>query len=163
MNNPSRQTSTQIARRLREVFIDGRFIANTNYKEQLAGVSWKQANMQIGNLNTIVALTFHINYYLEGLLHVFNGGALEIRDKYSFDHPAVASEQDWNTMVNTLLNNAEKFADKVEQFTNDELELTFVDEKYGTCLRNIEAVIEHSYYHLGQVVLIRKMIAESYE
>jgi hypothetical protein len=158
MKSPLRQTSTQIARRLREVFLDGRFIANTNYKEQLAGVSWKQATTQIGNLNAIVALTYHINYYLQGLLHVFNGGALEIRDKYSFDHPSVKSEQDWDTMVHTLFTNAEKFADRVAQFPNEKLEEPFVDPKYGTYLRNIEAVIELSYYHLGQIVLIRKMI-----
>ena len=29
------------------------------------------------------------------------------------------------------------------------LEHTFVDEKYGTYLRNIEGFIEHSYYDLG--------------
>jgi hypothetical protein len=38
------------------------------------------------------------------------------------------------------------------------LDQSFVDEKYGTWLRNIEGVIEHCYYHLGQVSLIRKMI-----
>jgi hypothetical protein len=37
----------------------------------------------------------------------------------------------------------------------------FVDEKYGTLLRNIEGVIEHSYYHLGQIALIRKMITQT--
>ena len=37
---------------------------------------------------------------------------------------------------------------------------TFVYEKYGSYLRNIEGVIEHSYYHLGQVSLIRKMIMQ---
>ena len=37
----------------------------------------------------------------------------------------------------------------------------FVDEKYGTFQRNIEAMIEHSYYHLGQIVLIKKMLLQS--
>jgi hypothetical protein len=37
----------------------------------------------------------------------------------------------------------------------------FIDEKYGTFLRNIEGVIEHSYYHLGQISLIRKMITQN--
>jgi hypothetical protein len=36
----------------------------------------------------------------------------------------------------------------------------FVDEKYGTYLRNIEGVIEHSYYHLGQVSLLKKMVTQ---
>ena len=34
----------------------------------------------------------------------------------------------------------------------------FVDEKYGTYLRNIDGMIEHAYYHLGQVVLIKKLL-----
>jgi hypothetical protein len=96
-------------------------------------------------------------------LHVFNGGALEIRDKYSFNHPPVKSEQDWKAMVSTLLVNAENFANKVAQLTDHELEQPFVIEKYGTYLRNIESVIEHSYYHLGQIVLIRKMIEKNDE
>lgn len=31
----------------------------------------------------------------------------------------------------------------------------------GSYLRNIEGVIEHSYYHLGQISLIKKMISRS--
>ena len=42
----------------------------------------------------------------------------------------------------------------------EKLEDVFFDEKYGTYLRNIEGMIEHCYYHLGQVSLIRKMILE---
>jgi hypothetical protein len=42
--------------------------------------------------------------------------------------------------------------------SQNQLDEVFVDKKYGTYLRNIEAVIEHSYYHLGQIVLIKKMI-----
>jgi hypothetical protein len=34
----------------------------------------------------------------------------------------------------------------------------FVDEKYGTYQRNIGGMIEHSYYHLGQIVLLKKIL-----
>lgn len=78
-----------LANRLREVYLNGRWIANTNYKDQLLSVNREQAIQQVGDLNTIAALTFHINYYLEGVLHVFNGGKLEISDKYSFDLPPI--------------------------------------------------------------------------
>ncbi|MEJ5961440.1 DinB family protein [Pedobacter immunditicola] len=150
--------SLSTASRLREVLLDGHWIANTNYKEQLLSTNWEQATQKMGNLNTIAALTFHINYYLVGLLNVFNGGKLEISDKYSFDLPIIQSETDWNELVNNFLSNAENFINKVEQMPDDRLDQTFVDEKYGTYLRNIEGVIEHSYYHLGQVSLIKKMI-----
>ena len=152
--------NSAIANRLREVFLNGKWIANTNFKEQVLSVSWEQAIQKVDNLNTIALLTFHINYYLGGLLNVFNGGKLEIRDKYSFDLPEIKSERDWTTLVNGFLSNAELFASQVEQMDENMLDQPFVDEKYGSYLRNIEGVIEHSYYHLGQISLIRKMIIQ---
>lgn len=152
--------SLYLANRLREVLLNGHWIANTNYKEQISSINWEQATQKIGNLNTIAALTFHINYYLAGLLNVLNGGNLDISDKYSFDLPKIQSETGWTQLVNSFLGNAEKFAAQVEQLTDSMLDQPFVDEKYGTYLRNIEGVIEHCYYHLGQVSLIRKMIVQ---
>ncbi len=153
--------SEAIANRLREVLLNGRWIANTNYQELITSVTWEQATQQVGSLNTIAALTFHIDYYLGGLLDVFEGGALEIRDKYSFDVPPITSEADWKRLIHQFLTHAAAFADQVEQLSDEMLEGPFVDEKYGTYLRNIEGVIEHSYYHLGQVSLLRKLVLEN--
>lgn len=147
-----------MANRLREVLLNGKWIANTNFKEQILSVSWRQAIQKLDNLNTIALLTFHINYYLAGLINVFKGGKLEIRDKYSFDLPEIRSEKEWDTLVSDFLRNAEMFASEVEEMDERLLDQPFVDEKYGSYWRNIEGVIEHSYYHLGQVSLIRKMI-----
>lgn len=124
-------------------------------------VSWEQAIQRVDNLNTIASLTFHINYYLKGILDVFLGEDFVIKDKYSFDLPEIRSERDWNALAGELLSNSEKFADHVEQLDDKILDRPFVKEEYGTYLRNIEGVIEHSYYHLGQVSLIRKMILKT--
>ncbi|MBB2950784.1 DUF1572 domain-containing protein [Sphingobacterium sp. JUb56] len=148
-----------IANRLREVLLNGQWIANTNFKEQILSLNWKQATQKVGELNTIAAITFHINYYLKGLLHVFNGGELNISDKYSFDLPEIHSEMDWKIQVDDFLTNSEKFVEQVEQLPDNLLDQPFVDEKYGSYLRNIEGVIEHSYYHLGQVSLLKKIIS----
>ena len=150
----------QMAHRFREVIINGLWIANTNYKDQLSNVTLKQANTKIGSLNTIAALTFHVNYYIAGMLNVFEGGALEIKDKYSFDMPPVNSQEGWKKLVTALNTNAEKFAHLIELMPDKKLDEVFVDKKYGTYQRNIEAMIEHSYYHLGQISLIKKMISE---
>ena len=152
-----------IANRLKEVLLNGHWIANTNYKEQLLSITWKQAIQKTGTLNTIAALTFHVNYYLTGLLHVLHGGKLEISDQYSFDLLPIQSENEWKELVDDFLANAEKFAAQVEQMADSRFDEPFADEKYGNYLRNIEGVIEHSYYHLGQIVLISKMIAEKPE
>ena len=150
--------NTALANRLREVYLSGKWIANTNYKEQIENLNWKQATQQVENLNTIALLIYHINYYLAGLLNVFNGGKLEIRDKYSFDAPLITSETDWKNLMTEFLLNSEEFASHVENMSDSHLDATFVDKKYGTYQKNIEGVIEHSYYHLGQISLINKMI-----
>ncbi|MFM2223921.1 MAG: hypothetical protein RJA07_123 [Bacteroidota bacterium] len=147
-----------LANRLREVFLSGHWIANTNYKEQLQSIDWRQATQKTEGLNTIAALTFHINYYLVGLIKVLNAGTLDISDKYSFDAPEILSATDWKNSVDEFLQNAETFASKVEQLPDEQFDKPFVKEKYGTYLRNVEAVIEHSYYHLGQIALIKKLI-----
>ncbi|MDR6516096.1 hypothetical protein [Chryseobacterium camelliae] len=81
--------TVQLAKRFREVLLDGVWIANTNFKDQLSGVTWQQATAKIGSLNTIAMLTFHIDYYIAGLVHVFEGGNLEISDQYNFDLPPI--------------------------------------------------------------------------
>lgn len=149
-----------ISSRIREVLLDGHWIANTNYKEQILSVSWQKAIQKVDKLNTIAALTYHVNYYLAGLLDAFENGRLEISDKFSFDLPQINSEADWNKLVTQFLNNSEKFAAKVEQMDDSAFDKPFVNEKYGSYLRNIEGVIEHSYYHLGQISLIKKMIMQ---
>ena len=146
------------ANRLREVLLDGHWIANTNYRQQLTNTSWQQATQMVGSLNSIAALTYHINYYLAGLLQVLKGGKLEMSDKYSFDVPPITSEADWNHLVDTFLANAESFVSEMELIPETMLEEPFVQEKYGSWARNLEGVVEHSYYHLGQISLIKKLL-----
>ncbi|TSE06634.1 DUF1572 domain-containing protein [Aquimarina algiphila] len=148
----------EIANRFREVILNGVWVANTNYKDQLSDVTWEQASKKIGSLNTIFMLTFHINYYIAGVLNVLEGGALEIRDKYSFDCSGIESQKDWEELLNTMWSNAEKFANAIELMPDQKLDEVFVDKKYGTYQRNIDGMIEHSYYHLGQITLIKKML-----
>ncbi|MCC7525364.1 MAG: DUF1572 domain-containing protein [Chitinophagaceae bacterium] len=139
--------------------LSGHWIANTNIKEQLLGITREQTVHKVGTLNSIAALTFHVDYYLSGLLHVFSGGTLLIRDQYSFDLPPIPTEKEWKALVDDFLSNAEKFIFQVETMSESKRFDPFVDEKYGDYLRNIEDVIEHCYYHLGQISLIRKMIS----
>lgn len=151
------KNTDQIAKRFREVILDGKWVANTNYKEQLTGLDWKIATTPIHTLNTIAILTQHVDYYVNGINVVFKGGNLDIRDKYSFDFPPIQSQDDWENVLDKFWNDAEEFASLIEQMPDNKLGDVFVDEKYGTYQRNIDAMIEHSYYHLGQIVLLKKI------
>ncbi len=147
-----------LANRLKEIFTEGKWVLGTNFKEQIIDLDWKQATQKINDFNTIADLTFHIHYYIAGVAKVLEGGTLDIRDKYSFDFPPLTSEQDWRDLVNRFCSDSEKFISLIENMTNEKLLSDFVDEKYGTYYRNIDVMIEHTYYHLGQIILIKKRI-----
>lgn len=151
------QKTAFLADRIREVFLNGTWIANTNYKATLETTDWEMAVQKLYTANSIAALTYHVNYYLAGLLKVFRGGKLEISDAFSFDMPSINGPTDWSDLVASILDNAEAFAQIIESMEDAALDLPFVDAQYGSILRNIEGVIEHSYYHLGQIVLLKKI------
>lgn len=149
--------TNQITKQFREVILNGTWVA-TNYKSQLDNITWKQAITKVDNLNTIAVLTFHIDYYIAGLIQVFQGGTLDIRDKYSFDAPPITSQKDWEQRLQKLWDDAETFSNLIENLTDEALMQAFVEEKYGNNYINIQAMIAHCYYHLGQIVLIKKLI-----
>ncbi len=75
--------------------------------------------------------------------------------------PPINSSSEWNKLVEEFLSNAEEFVMYVENIPESKFDEPFFDEKYGSYQRNIEGMIEHSYYHLGQISLIKKMILEA--
>jgi beta-xylosidase len=147
-----------LANRLKEVFTEGKWVLGTNFKEQIIDLDWEQATQKIDDFNTIADLTFHIHYYIAGVANVLKGGTLDIRDKYSFDYPPIESERDWRDLVNKFCLDSEEFIELVKKMSEEKILSDFVDKQYGTYCRNIDAMIEHSYYHLGQIILIKKRI-----
>ena len=76
--------------------------------------------------------------------------------KYSFAHPPIQSKEDWEKLLDKLWTDAETFASLIEQLPESKLWEDFADGKYGNYYRNIHGIIEHTHYHLGQIVLIKK-------
>ncbi len=155
MQNPR---SLLLSNRFREVMLNGRWVANTNFLEQLSQVSLPLAAQTIFQRNSIALLAQHIHYYMQGLIAVFKGGSLDIRDQYSFDFPPLKHEAAWTAFRERFQEDASEFAALVKQMPDEQLDSVFCDEKYGTYGRNIDCLIEHAYYHLGQVVLLRKIL-----
>lgn len=147
-----------LTNRLKEVFTEGKWVVGTNFKEQIIDLDWNHAIKKIDDFNTIADLTFHIHYYIAGVAKVLEGGTLDIKDKFSFDSPPINSEQDWKNLVNKFCSDSKRFINLVENMTDEKLLSDFVNKKYGTYYRNIDVMIEHCYYHLGQIILIKKRI-----
>ena len=151
------QLVKHLAKHIREVYFGVNWTWS-NIRQNLSDVTWEQANTKIDSLNTIIGLTYHIHYYVASIVSVLEGGPLIGKDKYSFDHPSINSKEDWDDFLTLIYTAAEDLASKVELLDEAILWTTFGEEKYGNYYRNIQGFIEHSHYHLGQIVVIKKML-----
>ena len=149
----------QIAKQLRDVHFGGNWVW-VNLKETLADVTWQQATEQVHSFNTIATLVYHMNYYLNTVLRVLEGKPLDGKHELSFNLPPIVSQQDWETLLDKTWKGAEQLANLVEKLPEHQLWEIFSEEKYGNYYRNIHGIIEHSHYHLGQIVLIKKILAQ---
>lgn len=151
---------SQIAKHFRNLHFGGNWTA-VNMKDTLADVTWQQATTRVHSLNTIATLVFHTNYYVSAVSKVLQGEPLNAKDKYSFELPPIESQEDWEQLLNKTWTDAEHFANLIEQLPESKLWDTFADEKYGNYYRNLHGIIEHTHYHLGQIVLIKKLLTEN--
>lgn len=151
--------SAQIAKHIKDVYFGGNW-TSINLTKTLADVSWQQATTQVHDFNTIATLVYHINYFVDAVLTVLQGEQLTAHDKYSFDLPPILSQQDWEKLLDKTWINAKTFAGLVEQLPENKLWEDFSDNKYGNYYRNLHGVIEHTHYHLGQIVLIKKILLQ---
>jgi uncharacterized damage-inducible protein DinB len=149
-----------IAKHLREIYFGGNW-TTSNLKDTISDITWQQATQKVYDFNTIATLTFHTTYYVAALLKVLQGGPLDAKDALSFIHPTINTQQDWEQLLNKAWIDAEAAAMLIENMPDIKLHENFTDEKYGNYYRNIHGMIEHMHYHLGQIVLIKKIILQN--
>ena len=150
---------TQLAHHLKAVYFGGNW-TSVNLKTELSGLSWAQVTAQVYGLNSIATLVHHVHYYVRVVGKVLQGGPLDAKDKYSFEYPPIQSQEDWDQRLEQIWAEAEAFADMIAQLPEQQLWEVFSDSKYGNYYRNLQGIIEHLHYHLGQIVLIKKILLQ---
>lgn len=152
-------TTAQIAKHMNDVFFGGNW-TTSNLKDNLKDVSWQQATTKVYTFNTIATLVYHISYYVEAVTKVLEGEPLNAKDEFSFSHPPIQSQEDWEQLLNKIWKDVERFVKLIEKLPDSILGENFTDKKYGTYFRNLNGIIEHTHYHLGQIVIIKKILLQ---
>ena len=150
----------ELAKRFIDVISNNSWVANNSFKNQLTDLPLEVVLFKYPSLHSIATLAQHVHYYIAGILNVLNGGNLEIKDAFSFDFNPINTVEDWQNVLAVFWADAEEFALKVAALPEEKLSDIFVKEEYGTYHFNINTLIEHSYYHLGQIVLLKKLISQ---
>lgn len=149
--------SEQIAKHYSDVHFGGNWTWS-NLKDTLEDVTWEEATQEVEGLNSILKLTFHINYFVRAQLDVLSGKPLTSKDSESFDHPVITSEEEWRAFVQQCLQDGEALSKRVQALPEETIWSDFVDPKYGSYFRNLIGAIEHTHYHLGQISLLKKLV-----
>lgn len=107
--------------------------------------------------NSIASLIYHMMAYNKAICRRLNGEEPQIGEANGFDMPALHNEQDWQQLLFDAFTSARALADAIGDFPEKKL----FDEKppgKGTYYKKIHGVIEHNYYHLGQIRILKGLI-----
>lgn len=151
-------TSQHLAKQFRDLYFGPNWVSGASLKENLADISLEEALISIHGLNSIAALTYHVHYYVRIVSKVLEGGPLEGSDKLSFNLPKISTESEWTHMQEKHWEEGEAFAKLLDALPEEKLWADFDTGKYGNYYRNIQTILEHTHYHLGQIAIIKKMI-----
>lgn len=132
-----------------------------NLKDTLTDVGYKEATtVTKASYNTIAALLHHLSFYNDIVMQRLSGANPVISEANGFDMPPVKSEEDWIRLKECNLQSAHQLADAVRQFPEEHLnELTATG--HATHYKTLHGITEHAHYHLGQIVLLKKLIRQT--
>ena len=149
----------QTALHLRQVYFGGNWTASS-IRETLADTTYEEALTKVSSFNTIAVLTNHMSYYIPAVLEVLKGNALVAKDELSFTHPIITNQKEWEVFLDKIWVNVLEFCTKIEELEDTIFFEDMLEKKYGNLFRNLHGIIEHSHYHLGQIVILKKLIRE---
>jgi hypothetical protein len=99
-----------------------------------------------------------MDHYVRAVMERMENKPRTLTHEQSVEEPEIHSEADWQALLERMWANGEKFATAIEHFPEAKLWEVFMAPEYGNGFRNISGVIEHNHYHLGQIVVVKKMV-----
>ena len=108
------------------------------------------SNAKVGT-NSAAAVLFHIHYYQRAQLSVLQGGPLNAKDSESFYHPSWKRESDWFQFGSEIIDTGTELEAAIAQLPESIWSEPFVKAEYGSYETNLAGMLEHSYYHFGQL------------
>ena len=146
-----------IAQHITEVY-DGGNWTDVNIKDTLADVGYQEATTATAaSYNTIAALVHHISFYNDVVMQRLSGNDPVISEFNGFDMAAIRNEDDWIKLKERNKQSAQQLASAVREFPEEKIfELTVTG--HSTQYKMLHGITEHAHYHLGQIVLLKKLI-----
>jgi uncharacterized damage-inducible protein DinB len=146
-----------IAEHIKQVY-EGDNWTSISIAETVNDVSWQQAQQHTAaSPNTIASILHHLYYWNGILMQRLEGNNPSIPEANGFDAGELNDETDWNELKEITHQSFIQLADAVKNFPEEKLKVTYAEGK-SSFYKNMQGVVEHAHYHLGQIVIIKKLL-----
>ncbi|HEX6914759.1 MAG TPA: DinB family protein [Chitinophagaceae bacterium] len=122
-------------------------------RDVLANISYEQSVKKTGNANTIAMLLHHMDFYNRVVYDRLLEGSKQFKHEDSLE-VNIQSEADWQALQKRYF----EMVDLIHQtiLGLDESRL-FEKKTANTLYKNLHGLVEHIHYHLGQIVILKKL------
>ncbi|MEP6514166.1 MAG: DinB family protein [Parafilimonas sp.] len=151
-----------LAQHILETF-EGNNWTDVNIKATLQDVTCKEAATVIAaTQNSIAALTYHLQFYNEIVLERLKGNSPAIDDTNGFNVVQPTSEEEWKALQNQCSQSFHALSDAVKLIPDEKL-WQLAPNSENTFYKTLHGIAEHAHYHLGQIVLLKKVIRKNFD
>ena len=106
--------------------------------------------------NTIASLLHHITYWNRLMIRRIKGVETAIPASNGYDIPA---NMNWLDLKDDNIASAHELAAAIREFDASKLVQPILPG-YSTAYKNLQGTVEHVHYHLGQIVIIKKLLRQ---
>lgn len=146
-----------IAQHLIEVH-EGNNWTDVNLADTLKDVSAEEATtLTQASPNTIASLLHHITFWNRLMIKRMQGIDVFVDEKNGYNVPPVQTEEDWQQLQIDNNLSAHELAAAIAAFDESLLPESLIFGK-SSAYKNLQGTVEHVHYHLGQMVILKKLI-----
>lgn len=107
--------------------------------------------------NTIAALLHHITYWNRAMIKRMAGMVVPDTPANGYDVPLISATVEWQRLKEDNLASAQELAAAIRAFDESKLYMPILPG-HSTAYKNMQGTVEHVHYHLGQMVIIKKLL-----
>jgi len=146
-----------LATHLKEVY-EGNNWTDVNIADTIKDVTWEHAQHQTpASTNTIASLLHHLHYWNGIIMQRLKGGNPSIPEMNGYDVGKFKNEGDWNELKQKTHESFLQLAELIKMFPEEKLGENYAAGK-SSYYKNFAGITEHAHYHLGQIVILKKLL-----
>lgn len=142
-----------------EKLYNGKPWLDINMVSTLKSIHAKQAQKRVlKNCNTIWEITAHVIAWRQNVLQRVNGEVITTPNHNYIEEVKDTSEAAWENTLRDLDVSQKQWVDFLKTSSDNSLKLIYTPNNM-TYYEHIHGIIQHDAYHLGQIMLLKKLLS----